>query len=61
MMLGSPRGRNYELMISMRQLMTVFKLCDPENTGRVKVEYIQNLAKSYVGDDSEVCKTIQRV
>lgn len=52
-MFEASRGRNQEL-ISMKQLVMVFKLCDPENSGRVKVEYLQGLAKSYVANDSQV-------
>ncbi|KAF5287877.1 hypothetical protein FQA39_LY15653 [Lamprigera yunnana] len=33
-----------------RHLMMVFKLCDPENSGRVDVGHLENLAKFYVDD-----------
>lgn len=40
--------------LSVRQLLTVFRLCDPEETGRVKTEYLQNLARVYTEGDSTV-------
>lgn len=40
--------------LTVKQLLTVFRLCDPEETGRVKTEYLQNLARVYTEEDSTV-------
>lgn len=40
--------------ISSRQLLTVFRLCDPEETGRVKIERLQSLAEIYANDGDDV-------
>lgn len=40
--------------LSTRQLLTVFRLCDPEESGRVKIERLQSLAKVYANGDTQV-------
>lgn len=45
---GGDEGRSG--CISMKQLVEVFKLCDREHSGRIRVEYLQDLAKGYIGD-----------
>lgn len=40
--------------LSSRQLLTVFRLCDPEESGRVKIERLQSLAEIYANGDSQV-------
>lgn len=44
----------HECGISPKQLMAVFQLCDPEGSGRVKIEYLQRLAKVYSAGDAKV-------
>lgn len=34
-------------VLSMKDLMTVFRLCDPDRTGRIKIDYLQELANSF--------------
>lgn len=34
-------------VLSMKELLTVFRLCDPDRTGRIKIDYLQELATSY--------------
>lgn len=45
-------GQNSE--ICPKQLVTVFRLCDPEGTGRMKIEYLQSLAKVYTAGNAKV-------
>lgn len=40
--------------LSSRQLLTVFRLCDPEESGRVQIERLQSLAEIYADGDSQV-------
>lgn len=39
---------------SNKELMTVFKLCDPMGMGRVKIEYFRQLALTYAKCDKKV-------
>ncbi|XP_044269171.1 rab11 family-interacting protein 4A isoform X2 [Tribolium madens] len=34
-------------VLSVKDLMTVFRLCDPDRTGRIKIDYLQELAYSF--------------
>nr|XP_015833301.1 PREDICTED: rab11 family-interacting protein 4A isoform X4 [Tribolium castaneum] len=34
-------------VLSVKDLMTVFRLCDPDRTGRIKIDYLQELAHSF--------------
>ncbi|XP_065160893.1 rab11 family-interacting protein 4B isoform X3 [Atheta coriaria] len=48
-----PVKRTNRSHVSMKQLMDVFKLCDPENSGEVNIEYLLELAKAYAKDGSD--------
>lgn len=37
-----------------RDLVVVFKLCDPSGTGRVNVQHLKELAKFYAENDTQV-------
>lgn len=39
---------------STRDLIVVFKLCDPIGSGRVNVEHLKELAKIYAENDTQV-------
>lgn len=39
------------------QLKAVFQLCDQENTGMVRVEHLQELAKFYTSEDTQVIRS----
>lgn len=46
--------------LSSRQLLTVFQLCDPEQTGCVKIERLQDLGKIYAnGEGTQVRITLE--
>ncbi|KAK5642507.1 hypothetical protein RI129_008674 [Pyrocoelia pectoralis] len=46
--------RKYRSEFSMRHLMRVFKLCDPANSGRININHLQQLARTYVDDLQEI-------
>lgn len=39
---------------SVQQLKMIFSLCDPQSTGKVCVEHLQELAKYYASEDTKV-------
>lgn len=41
-------------LFSTRDLIVVFKLCDPSGTGRVNVNHLKELAKFYAENDTQV-------
>ncbi|KAL3275779.1 hypothetical protein HHI36_020524 [Cryptolaemus montrouzieri] len=40
--------------LSMKQLMRVFKLCNPDSSGNVKIEYLLQLAENYITNKQQV-------
>ena len=41
-------------IVSMKQLLDVFRICDPQDTGRVRIEYLLDLANVYAQDGAQV-------
>ena len=41
-------------MISVKDMVEVFKVCDIYGSGRIRIRDLQDLAQNYVGDESQV-------
>ncbi|XP_017780917.1 PREDICTED: rab11 family-interacting protein 4A isoform X2 [Nicrophorus vespilloides] len=46
-------GKRIKHAVSMKQLVDVFKICDPKGTGKVRIEYLLELATLYDNDGSK--------
>lgn len=47
-------GEQGSSALSVKHLMNVFKLCDPDRSGRIKIGYLQELAAAYAPHGEEV-------